>query len=87
MGPRPPCSRAGIRPGKKRPVFSLPDDVPTALDVKGLLSGVIYLYANKMSIPRGKVKKSPAVFSAPEGTGSAFTVLWAGLIFRGSLWE
>lgn len=58
-------------------LFSLPDDVPTAPDVKGLLSGVIYLYANKMSIPRGKVKKSPAVFSAPEGTGSAFTVLWA----------
>lgn len=55
-------------------MFSLPEDVPAAPDVKGLLSGVIYLYANKMSIPRGKLKKYPAIFSLLCSRGAGHSV-------------
>lgn len=79
MRPLPPSSRAGIRPGKKRRVFSpRPRSYSPRSKTRGLLSGVIYLYANKMSIPRGRLKKNPAVFSSPRGQG-------LGPMFTGSL--
>lgn len=60
-------------------MFSLPEDVPAAPDVKGLLSGVIYLYANKMSIPRGKLKKYPAVASLLCSRGAGHSLLPCGM--------
>lgn len=76
------------RLGKKRLVVSprLRSYSPRC-KTRGLLSGIIYLYANKMSIPGGRLKKNPAFFSAPEGLGTLFTGslhphCWPGQYFR-----
>lgn len=73
-------SQAGIRPSKKSHVFSPgPSSYSPRWKTRGLLSGLIYLYANKMSIPKRKLKQNPAVSWAPEGVGtpllSPFTAL------------
>ena len=85
-------SQAGIRPSKKSHVFSPgPSSYSPRWKTRGLLSGLIYLYANKMSIPKRKLKQNPAVSWAPEGVGtpvlSPFTALSRRLGLQVARWE
>lgn len=63
-----PLLWAGIRPSKKRHVFPpRHHSYSPRCKTRGLLSGSIYLYGNKMSIPRGKLKGTLLSSLLPRG--------------------
>lgn len=73
-GPLPPSSRLGFAPARNVMFFSLPDEVPTAPDVKPEDSYLALFISMliKCQSPRGKKEKNPAVSSAPEVMGTVY---------------
>ena len=71
-GPLPPSSQLGFAPARNVMFFSLPDEVPTAPDVKPEDSYLALFISMliKCQSPRGK--KSPAVSSTLEVMGTIY---------------